>query len=353
MKARQEPALGAAHQNDRVTTNAPPRATQPAIAWSWPHALVGVVYAIPAAAVTLVDPPLGIPLALGVLPATLVGIPPRRRTRLMIVVIGVLAGASIFLGGVLAQLPFVLAAILLAAAVVGAALLASALAFGRVVLVLCAPLVAVGLSYDDYTSSAQTLLLLSLGAAYACLVAMLWPAHAAPERPQVQLPDQRSMLRYGIRVGLAAAIVYGIAAGMGLDHPGWAPAACLLVARPQVDLLQSRGVGRVASVVAGALAAALILNSSPPQVVFAVVAVVVLGAAAATVGSRWYVTSAFTTLLVFLMLLNGHPNETTSKTNERVGETILGVAAAYLAVWLIPTLQMRHNADNGASPRVP
>ena len=53
------------------------------------------------------------------------------------------------------------------------------------------------------------------------------------------------------------------------------------------------------------------------------------------------------------MLLNGHPNETTSKINERVGETILGVAAAYLAVWLIPTLQMRHNADNGASPRVP
>jgi hypothetical protein len=190
----------------------------------------------------------------------------------MIVVIGVLAGASIFLGGVLAQLPSVLAAILLAAAVVGAALLASALAFGRVVLVLCAPLVAVGLSYDEFASSAQTL------------------------------------------------------------------------------LLQSRGVGRVASVVAGALAAALILNSSPPEVVFAVVAVAVLGAAAATVGSRWYVTSAFTTLLAFLMLLNGHPNETTSKINERVGETILCVAAAYLAVWLIPTLQMRHNADNGASP---
>jgi len=30
-----------------------------------------------------------------------------------------------------------------------------------------------------------------------------------------------------------------------LDHPGWAPAACLLVARPQLDLLQSRGIGRV------------------------------------------------------------------------------------------------------------
>lgn len=212
------------------------------------------------------------------------------------------------------------------------------------------PGVAAGLSYDDYESSAQTLLLLSLGAAYACLVAMLWPAHRAPQRPQAQLPDQKSMLAYGIRLGLAAAIVYAIAAGMGLDHPGWAPAACLLVARPQVDLLQRRGVGRVVSVVVGALAAVLILNNQPPGAVLALVAAVVLGAAAATVGSRWYITSAFTTLLVFLMLLNGHLDETTYKVNERVGETILGVVAAYLVGWLIPTLQARHNADNRASP---
>jgi hypothetical protein len=173
------------------------------------------VYAIPTAVVALRDPKLGIPLAVGVLPAALVGIPPRRRARLIILVFGVLAGASMFLGGVLAHLPLVLAAILLAAAVVGAALLASALAFGRIVLVLCAPLVAVGLSYDDYESSAQTLLLLCLGAAYACLVAMLWPAHAAHQRPQPQLPDQKTMFAYGIRLGLAAAIVYAVAAGMG------------------------------------------------------------------------------------------------------------------------------------------
>jgi uncharacterized membrane protein YccC len=94
----------------------------------------------------------------------------------------------------------------------------------------------------------------------------------------------------------------------------------------------------------------LILNNQPPEAVFALVAVVVLGAAAATVGSRWYITSAFTTLLVFLMLLNGHLDETTYKVNERVGETIHGVVAAYLVGWLIPTLQARHNADNLASP---
>lgn len=318
-----------------------PRARPSAIAWSWPHALIGAVYAIPAAVVSLYDPERGLPLALGVLPAALVGIPPQRRARLIILILGVLTGVSLFLGGMLAHLPLIIAAVLLAIAVVAAAVLSSAIPFGRIVLVLCVPLVAAGLSSRDYASSALTLLLLSLGAVYAYLVAILWPAQTAGPRPQAPLPDRRSMVGYGIRMGLAAAIVYTITATMGLDHAGWAPAACLLVARPQLDLLQSRGVGRVASVIVGALAAALILAGQPADLVFALVAVVVLGATSATVGSRWYITSAFTTLLVFLVLLNGHTDQTTQKFNERVGETILGVAAAYLFGWLIPTIQNR------------
>ena len=74
---------------------------------------------------------------------------------------------------------------------------------------------------------------------------------------------------------------------------------------------------------------------------YALVAVAVLAAAAGTVGSRWYITSAFTTLLVFVMLLNGHLDEEPSKFDERVGETVLGVAAAYLFGWAIPVLRQR------------
>jgi hypothetical protein len=303
---------------------------------------------MPAAAVALHDPHVGVPLAVGVLPAALVGVPARRRARLIILVIGVLAGASLFLGGVLAHLPLTGAAALLVITVVAAALLASALPFGRIVLALCAPLVGAGLSYTGYTSSAQTFLLLSLGAGYACLVSMLWPARSAPERSQAPLPPRKAMLDYGIRMGIAAALVYAVAAGLGLDHPGWAPAACLLVGRPQLDLLQSRGVGRVVSVSAGALAAAVLLRTHPPDTVFAVLALVVVGAAAATSGSRWYISSAFTTLLVFVMLLNGHPDQTVSKFNERVGETILGVAAAYVFGWAIPALRGRLQRDPGS-----
>src|SRR5262249_28719304 len=132
------------------------------------------------------------------------------------------------------------------------------------------------------------------------------------------------------------------------DHPGWAPGACLLVARPQLDLLQSRGIGRVLSVTAGAVAAAILLRTDPSNFVLACLAVVILGSAAATVGSRCDITSAFTTFLVFVMMLNGHPEETVGKFNERVGETILGVTAAYLFGWAIPVVRARLEARGRA-----
>jgi uncharacterized membrane protein YgaE (UPF0421/DUF939 family) len=298
--------------------------------WSWSRALVGAVYAVPAGMVTAADPAHGLPLAVGVLPAAMIPVPARRRDRLVIAVIGFAAGASLFLGGVIAHLPTVLTALLLAGAVVGSAVLATALPAGRVVLALCAPLVAAGLSYDDWATSTQTFLLLTVGALYACLVSMLWPPRDPRPRPGDALPGRRAMTSYGVRLGLAAAVAYLMAAALRLDHPGWAPAACLLVARPQPDLLRSRGIGRVASVTVGAVVAVGVLHLAPADGVYAALTVVVLAATAATAGSRWYITAGFTTFFVMLMLLLGHGDQTLAKVNERVLETVLGFALAYL-----------------------
>lgn len=334
-----------------MTTPPPARARSTPVTWSWPHALVGVAFALPALVVTLIDPGLGVPLAVGVLPAAMLGIPARRRDRRAILAVGVLAGLAMFVGGILAHLPIYLAAALLLTCVVGAALLAATIAAGRLMLSLCAPLVGAGLSYDDWGTSAATLGLLIVGACYAWLVSLLWPSHAAPARPPQPMPSRRPMLDYGVRMGSAAAIVYLIADSLGLDHPGWAPAACLLVARPQLDLLQRRGVGRVLSVLVGALAAALLLMATPSKATLALVAVVALAATAATAGSRWYVTSTFTTLLVVVMLLYGHPEAATATIDQRVGETILGVAAAYLFGWALPVLRQRFTPTDQTSER--
>lgn len=332
-----------------------PAPTPPSLVWAWSRALTGAVYALPAAVAALSDPSAGVPLAVGVLPAALLPVPPRRRSRAIIAVVGVLAGASLFLGGVLAHLPELLGAVALLLVVVAAALLTTRLPAGRLVLYLCAPLMAAGLSYDDYATSAETFALLSAGACYAWLVSLAWPSREAPARPDPvrpsppALPSRPVMLRYGVRLGTAAALAYLAAAELELDHAGWAAAACLLVSRPQLDLLRSRGVGRVLAVVVGALLAAVTLAVQPSNAVYSALVVLVLAAVAATAGSRWYITSAFTTYFVFIMLLYDDPAQTAQTFDERVGETVLGVALAYLFNGAMPLvsshLKGRHRID--------
>ena len=313
----------------------------PAIAWSWDRILPGAIYAIPAFVVIVGDPARGLPLALGVLPAAMLPMPSRRRGRLVILVIGVLCGLSLLTGGLLAQLPVPGAAVLLVGAVVGAALVASVLPSGRLVLTLCAPLVAAGMSYSDLSTALGSFLLLSAGAAYAFVVSLLWPPRVAPVRATLPLPGRAEMLRYGFRIGSAAGIAFLIAAGLRYDHPGWAPAACLLVARPQVDLLRLRGLGRIVSVAVGALVAELAIRIGPPNLGYALLVIAVLVGASATVGSRWYISSAFSTCLVFLTLVHGHQTEAGAKFDERLVETIIGVALAVVFAWGVPVLTSR------------
>jgi uncharacterized membrane protein YccC len=281
---------------------------------------------------------MGIPLAIGVLPAAILPVPARRRDRVLIFALGVVAGFSMLVGGIVSPLPTVAVALVLGVLVVLAAAAARAVPAGRIVLTLGVPLVAVGLSYDDLATSAGAFLVLSAGALYAWLVALALPARDPGPRPAPPVPPT---LGYGLRLGAAAAIAYLITGTLGYDHPGWAPAACLLVARPELDLLQSRGITRVVSVVVGATVAGAVINLDVAPIGYAILIAAALGAASGTIGSRWYITSAFSTFLVFLTMLAGQPEALATTFDLRVSETILGVALAYLFVWLLPTLAER------------
>jgi uncharacterized membrane protein YccC len=144
------------------------------------------------------------------------------------------------------------------------------------------------------------------------------------------------MLRYGLLLGSGAAVAYLIASALHLDHPGWAPAACLLVARPVTGLLKTRAAGRSIAVTLGALASMAVIAAELPNRVLAGVGGATVIAAAATRASRWYITSAFTTFLVFLLLLGPDPDQSQQKVSERIGETLLGVALAIIFGIVIP-----------------
>ena len=321
----------------------PPQAgTGVPLAWRWADAGWGTILAVPAVIATAVDPALGIPLALGVLPACILPLPAIRRARVVYVIIGALVGVSLLLGALLAGLPAPVAALVLAAIVMGAAAATARFRAGLLLLVLAAPLVGAGLSYGENLAHAVgAAALMTVGGAYAWLVALAWPAHAAPPPAARAAPALRPLLLYGVAIGIGAGIAYLVGVAAAMDHPGWAPAACLLVARPVAAQLELRTVGRVVSVFLGALVALWLVSLELAPLALALVAGATVVGAAATRASRWYITSAFTTLLVFLMLLLPEPAQATQKFSERLVETVLGAGLAVVFGVVLPSLVAR------------
>ena len=298
---------------------------------------MGTIYALPAAVVVLHDRPHGFALAVGVLPAAIVGVLPTRRGRLSVVVLGACVGVPIFLGGLLANVP-VLAVAAIGGLGIGSVLLAARFRLGTLAMNLALPMAGVGLSYPGVSKGAAAAGLIVLGSIYACALSMLGPerrpAARTRSRPQFGAPT----LGYGARLGAAGATAAAIGFALNLEHVGWACAAALLVMRPAAEMQRLRSVGRILSVAAGALVAIALVHAGPPAAIYSLAVVAALTGAAGLHRSRWYVVPAFTTFLVFLLLLYSHPQDAASRFGERVLETVLGVAIAYLFGLFLPAL---------------
>ena len=314
------------------------RPLAPGLTWNWPSATLGAVYALPAAGAVFIDVRFGAALAVGVLPAALAGLPPTRRGRVAVLVLGVVTALSMFLGGALAGTP-VLAIAAIALLGVATALLAARSRAGQIAMTLSLPLVAIGFSYTDLDVAATAAGLIIAGSVYAFLVLMLLPERAPdPSSPAGPAPVAPT-LGYGLRLGAAGATAAGIGFGLELEHVGWACAAALMVMRPAPQMQRLRSVGRILAVAVGALAAVTFVRLAPPAAAYSIAVVAAVAAAAATHASRWYVTAAFTTFLVFLLLLFADPDTAGSRFGERVGETLLGVGLAYAFGLALPALR--------------
>jgi len=115
--------------------------------------------------------------------------------------------------------------------------------------------------------------------------------------------------------------------------------------RPTAEMQRLRSVGRIVAVAAGALAGIALVRLSPAAAVYSLAVIAAIAGAAGTHRSRWYVTPAFTTFLVFLLLLYAHPETAASRFNERLLETMLGVALAYAYGLALPALTQRHHSS--------
>jgi hypothetical protein len=267
---------------------------------------------------------------------------PRRAERWRLLLVGALAGVSLALGSLVSEYDVLAVGTIFVLGVVAAWVTARS-PLGQVLLAFSVPLVGVGLSFNVSKGAAVAGLILA-GTLYAWLVSLCWPERPEPS-VHPPLPDESAMVDYGIRFGLAGATAAALGFAFGIDHVGWQVAAALFVMRPAADMQQLRSVGRVASVTVGALVAAGMASASPDVVWYSLAVAAVLTLASATRPSRWYITPAFTTFLVISLMLYGHPQDTAYRFNQRVLETLVGVAVAYVFGLLLPALRSRLRAS--------
>lgn len=327
-------------------------AEPPLFAWSGVGARVGALAAIPAVVVAFSDIGAAAAIGVGVLPAAVVGIPPRRRQRVVLLISGLLIGVPMMAGSLAAPYPVVAVPLIFGLAL-GAVLLAGVprlARLGLLMMTLAVPMVGVGLSYDDVSESAGLTLLFFAGSALVFLIALLLPQREPEARDK---PAQGPGIGYGLRLGAAGALAAAIGFALDLDHVGWACAAALMVMRPARGVQISRMIGRLVSVISGGVLAVLLIETSPPTVVYALAFGLALTLAAATRGSRFYILPTFTTFFVIMLLGFSNPDSAPSRLFERINETALGVGIALFFGILLPALMSRSNGVKTSADAAP
>jgi uncharacterized membrane protein YccC len=307
------------------------------VVWNSRDAFFGLALAIPGAVVILsgnVKP--GIALLVGVLAAAGMEVPPTRKRRIGIFLIGVLFAVSIVLSAFLAQWP-VVAVAGIALVAFGSAQVAAQRPLGVLVMSLALPLIGIGFSYD-LQGAASFGALVIVGSLYAWLVSLLFREYPSPPAPAKPLMSKAQALLYGVLLACTAATTATLGFATHVEHVGWIVGAALLVMRPSQEMQEIRSVGRLVAVLLGAFSASILLAIGVSTWVIAVVASAAIICMAATHTSRWYFTAAFTTFLVFWMLLYQQTGsgQIEHRFFERVLETVAGVAIAYFFGLLVP-----------------
>lgn len=324
------------------STPGAPRIAPPLLVWHWLPAAVALVAVLPAMTVTaVVDVRSGAAMAVGMIPAVIVGLRPDRRARVMLLAAGVILGVPIVVGSAVAPWAVAAVATMLMLPIV-ATWAAPSLARPRIstmLIVVAPPLVGVGLSLDGWTAGLAVAALFIGGSVVTFAVAMAVPTRLIGEPPPSAEPPVPPGIGYGVTVGSVGALTAGIGYAFGFDHVGWACAAALLVLRPDPDLQMWRTAGRFVSVIVGAAIGAVMVELGTPDWGMAIGVGAAIVAAAATRGSRWYILPTFTTYLVLLLLTAADPDAAPGRFGERVGETVLGLAVAAVVGLGIPAIR--------------
>jgi uncharacterized membrane protein YccC len=151
--------------------------------------------------------------------------------------------------------------------------------------------------------------------------------------------------RHAIRLAAAVTIAVTVQHLIPLAHAQWIGLTVVLVLRPDFSSTFTRGVGRVAGTVGGAILASVIAAFHPSDAAYIVLAIVFAGLGFALFNVSYALFSvAITGYVVYLLAFGGAPEH--ASAFDRVVATLLGGALALLAYTVWPAWSRARVADD-------
>jgi hypothetical protein len=320
-----------------------PVTNEPGIAWDWSGAARGALSALPGGAIVLGDVTLGIIVALGSLVVAMLGVPPVRKNRPRLGLVGLAFAAAYSLGSVLALWSVAAVVGLVVLAYLGVEVSVRKPA-ARLLPALLLPALALGMNHPAPGGLVAASVMLA-GCAWATVVTYAWP-ESQPPTVNATAADAAPEQAGATRAARVYAFLFAAAAGIGLvlgylldlTHVAWSAAAAMFIMRPEPGLLTSRAVGRVAATFAGVVTAGLIIRRGPSEILVAVLVVAAISAMVAVRTSRWYVAPAGSALIVLLLSGASSRSAFHISFSERLLETAIGAALALTFGIALPRL---------------
>lgn len=155
-------------------------------------------------------------------------------------------------------------------------------------------------------------------------------------------------MRHAIRLTVTITIALAIEHRLKLEHAQWIGLSVILVLRPDFASTFTRGIGRVAGTVCGALIAWVIAAFHPSDPAYIALAIVFAALAFALFNVSYALFSlSITGYVVYMLALGGSPEHAAAL--DRVVATALGGALALVAYLAWPAWSRAHVADDLAA----
>lgn len=153
--------------------------------------------------------------------------------------------------------------------------------------------------------------------------------------PHLQAAPRGARLDHALRFGIATGAALALAAGLGLERGYWLGVTITVVLHPSLDPTLERVAHRVVGTFGGAAVGAVVIAAvDEPWALIAIIALA-LGAAGTLIPYHYGLGVVALTAAILALLDLGHPGSL-DIVDERIANTLLGVAVAILALLLWP-----------------